>query len=423
MFFAKASVILSVLPFLFLLTQINSLETLSLVVASTTGLVGSVFILWQFLLGIRFVSRVFTKDYISLMNLHKFLGTYGLIFIFFHPIIETITYAEGVFFIFLPDFSTELGAAISFGRIAFFLLILTWITSVLLRKRWISYRVWHNLHYINYFLIPLIFIHANNIGSFLNTSPPLKLYWYILMSLFVLILIVRLSKLFNIGVAKYRLTAKKVEPSGITIYTFTPVNTKMIPVPGQFAYIKPTFFGESHPFSVMKFDDLSGKLQFGIKTVGKFTRQLEDIKEDQIVYVDGPYGVFTTEGHNTEVKVVFAGGIGITPFVELTHRFGNKNTYMFYSNKVLESAVNRSQFIKELGKNYKDVITGEEISNVPVISGRIDEDIIKKNLKPEILKKAIFFICGSPQFMRTVVDSLKKLGMPDSKIYTEDFSL
>lgn len=422
MLFVKILVTLSVLPFLFLLTQINSFSDVSFTSANTAGLIGSVFILWQFVLGVRNVSGYFTKDYIALMNLHKFLGTYGLFFIFFHPLLETVAYTENLLFVFVPDFSTETAIYLSLGRVAFLLLLLAWFTSVFLRKNWISYRVWHNLHYLNYLLVPLIFLHAGKTGTFLSLWAPLKIYWLILMSSFIFVLIFRISRFLNIGSVRYRLKDKQTKASGITTYTLIPISRKITPSPGQFVYIRPGFFSESHPFSAMSYNAKSGELEFGIKTVGYFTKQLEVIKKGQTVYLDGPYGVFTSHGYNLDPKVIFAGGIGVTPFVELIRRFSNKDTYMFYSNRELSNALNRNEFIKELGANYKDVVSDQKIVNPPVISGRINEDIIRKNIRPDILKKAIFFVCGSPAFMTGVIASLKGLGIPNGKIHTEEFS-
>src|SRR5690606_23602977 len=116
--------------------------------------------------------------------------------------------------------------------------------------------------------------------------------------------------------------------------------------------------------------------------VGKFTNHLESIKVGDTIYVDGPYGVFTREAQNDQPKVIIAGGIGVTPFVELVDRFGNEKTYMFYANKMLEDAVNRDMFKEELGENYKDVVSREKVKNEPVIEGRLSVEAFKDNIPP-----------------------------------------
>jgi len=180
---------------------------------------------------------------------------------------------------------------------------------------------------------------------------------------------------------------------------------------------------ESHPFTVLNFDEKNGELTFGVKIVGKFTKQLEEVAAGQTVFLDGPYGVFTREGQNSQPKVIIAAGIGITPFVELINRFANQNTKLFYANRHLADALNRKQFKKQLGSNYIDVISGENPSEQQVEIGRIDEHILAKYLKPEFIKKARFFLCGSQSFMSDISSHLEKLGVKKTQIFIEKFSL
>jgi predicted ferric reductase len=356
-----------------------------------------------------------------LIKIHIFLGVYGLFFVFTHPFLEMISYGKNLAFIFIPNLSSELNEHVTLGIIAIYLYLFLWLSSVLTRNK-ISYRLWRYLHYLSYPILFFALIHAVSIGTFLSTFILLKTYFLILMATFAVMVLYRLSQFLDVGKFPYVLFDKRTNQAGVTVYTFRPMAIHLIPKVGQFFFIKPSIFAESHPFTVMKFSEDTGELAFGIKAVGNFTNQLEAIAVGQTVFLDGPYGVFTSEGQNHEPKVIIAGGIGITPFVELISRFGDKNTKLFYANRYLKDAVLREEFKAQLGVNYVDVISSEEINDKLVVQGKLDEEVLTKYLSPEFIGQAKFFVCGSPSFMGGVFIALKKLGVKKEKIFTEEFS-
>lgn len=416
------AIFLSTLPFLFLFTQIKIMGDFTSTFANIAGLLGTVLMIWQLVLGNRFIARNLSKDYIALLKLHVAFGIYGFFFVMAHPVLEMIAYGQQLTFLFLPDFSTSLGKHIAFGRMAFYLYLLLWITSALIRNK-ISRRTWRFIHYLSYPILFLVFIHAPEIGTFLNTFILLKIYFFALMAIFGVLVLYRLSQLLDVGKFPYVLFEKKTSNANVTLYSFRPLATALKTKIGQFFFIKPSIFSTSHPFTVMHFDEANGELTFGIKAVGNFTNKLEAIAVGQTVFLDGPYGVFTREAQNHEPKVILAGGIGITPFVELINRFGDANTKLFYANRKLQDAILREQFKAQLGANYIDVISDEKVVNEPVVEGKINEQILTENLSEDFLKTAKFFVCGSPSFMGGMLIALKKLGVNKKRIFTEEFSL
>lgn len=415
------AIFISTLPFLWLFTQIELIGGFTAAFANISGLVGVVLMMWQLILGNRFIIRNLNRDYVSMIKIHIFLGIYGLFLVLAHPFLEMISYGKNFTFLLIPDLSYELGRHVTLGIVAFYLYLFVWLSSALTRDK-ISYRIWRYLHYLAYPMLFFAFIHAVEIGTFLSTFILLKAYFVILMIGFAASVLYRLSQFLDVGKFPYVLSSKKQSSAGITAYTFRPLAVSLTPRIGQFFFIKPSVFAESHPFTVMTFVEKSGELTFGIKTVGKFTNQLEGISVGQTVFLDGPYGVFTNQAQDDKPKVIIAGGIGITPFVELVSRFGDQNTKLFYANKYLKEAVLREQFKTQLGANYFDVVSREEIKTEPVIQGRLNEQVFTENLSADFIKKANFFICGSPSFMGGVLMTLKKLGIDKKRIFTEEFS-
>lgn len=421
------AIFFSNLPFLWLFTQTSIMGDSTSAFANIAGLLGVVLMLWQVVLGNRFIARHVSQDYVKLVKLHIFLGIYGFFLMMTHPFLEMIVYTQDFAWLFLPDLGSELGRHVALGQVAIYLYLVLWISSALTRGR-ISYRFWKYLHYLSYPVLLFAFVHAVEIGTFLNNFLLLKIYFLALLAVFVTFIFYRLSQLLDVGKFPYVLLGKKTSSTGISTYSFRPLVVKLIPEVGQFFFIKPNLFAESHPFTVMNFDEKTGKLVFGIKVTGKFTNQLELVSVGQTVFLDGPYGVFTREAQNDQLKVIIAGGIGITPFVELIARFGIQNTKLFYANQYLRDAVMREQLKTQLGDNYLDVVSREKVSvsskvlDKSVIEGRIDVETLRQHLSPEFLDKANFFICGSSNFMGGILTILKQLEINKKRIFVEEFS-
>ena len=240
---------------------------------------------------------------------------------------------------------------------------------------------------------------------------------------YLLNLIHRLAVYFNFLKAKY--TVKEVKQYGRDIYAITliPESKKLKYTAGQYYYLKiDKYIGEEHPFSLLEYKE-NGDIVFGIKNIGLFSQRLSNLKINQTVYVEGPYGVFTKEGQNKEPKIILAGGIGFTPFYELIKGYNNDKTYLFYCNKKIDEAVNIIENKQFLGDRYFNVLDEDNTSGDTIINKRIDIEVIKKNIPDKVYKKANFFICGSPNYISAMQKILCENGIDKNRVFCEEFSL
>jgi len=185
-------IVVSVLPFLYLLSQIQIVGNFTYACANIAGYIGAVLLLWEFVLGIKEIARRITPNPGACIKLHIFLGVWGMFFVLIHPILEMFSYAEKIAFLFFPDISSITSIHITFGRIAILLVILVWLTSTLLRGH-VSYKKWINIHYLSYPMMFFVFIHALNIGSFLRAFIFIKVYWFTLMIFYLFITLWRVG--------------------------------------------------------------------------------------------------------------------------------------------------------------------------------------------------------------------------------------
>ncbi|MDQ2667364.1 MAG: ferric reductase-like transmembrane domain-containing protein [Gemmatimonadota bacterium] len=84
---------------------------------------------------------------------------------------------------------------------------------------------------------------------------------------------------------------------------------------GQFAFVNFDDGEGTHPFTISSTWKDDGLLQFLIKELGDYTRDLSaTLKVGDLVTLEGPYGRFTFDGRKSR-QIWISAGIGITPFI------------------------------------------------------------------------------------------------------------
>lgn len=413
---------ISVAPFVWLYTNATVMANDYLyATANITGLVGTTLMLWQFILGIRFIAKKISPDYLSLIKLHTKLGIWGGLLVFAHPLLEMNIYGKSLNFLYTFNLSNEFEEHVTFGRIALILFLFIWISSALLRNK-IKRRPWLYIHYLTYPMLFLAFIHAVEIGSFLLEFPVVRLYWFFLGFVFAVACLYRGLHTLTIFQKPYVLLSKESKKGEIFTFQLKPLTQKSLhPKIGQFIYVRAGLISEAHPFTVMKFDEKTSIIELGIKSVGNYTQFLSFLDHKAKIYLDGPYGVFTQNISDNLPIIIFAGGIGITPFVDLVTKKASKNMYLFYANKTLNEALFRDVFVEKLGHNYIDVISREITKLDRVIHGRLTSNAIKNVIPEDIVQRAQIFVCGSKSFMDGVETYLSELGVPKKQVFKEEF--
>lgn len=427
------AIILTILPFFLLLTTIDHtlintdlevyLLQLSGVLGNIFGFIGLVLLFWQFILGVRFISRFFTPDLVSMTKVHTFIGKYGLLLVLLHPVLVMYSYLEDILWIFLPNLSSSTGIFIGLGRIALILLFVIYVTSALLRSK-MKYRPWLYLHYLAYPIILFVFIHSLQVGTFLEEIIPLRVLWVALFATFIILTIYRIIRAAGFLGNWYKIS--EIKELGNDLYEIAlTLAGESIPqiAPGQFFYIQMRRFGESHPFSLMSFDNGEKELRFAFNVVGRFTKGLSMKKVGESLNLDGPYGVFTKEAQNNQPKVILAGGIGITPFIQLLKEHSNEDTFLFYSVSKMEDIIEEDLLRKFLGTRFFICNSKDKSDKINATNCRIDANVLNESLPEGEIQKYNYFICGSKEYVVGMKKLLSELQIPKEQIFYEEFEL
>lgn len=178
------AICISVLPFLWLFSQIHVVGNFSYAFGNIAGYIGAVFLFWECILGNKELQKKWNLQKGELIKTHIVLGVWGMFFVLIHPILELMVYAEHVSFLFFPNISTTFDLHITAGRIAFLLTLMIWLTSSLMRSR-VSHRIWFIIHLFSYPMMIFVFFHAFEVGTYLNAFFIIKLYWIALLLLYL----------------------------------------------------------------------------------------------------------------------------------------------------------------------------------------------------------------------------------------------
>ncbi len=415
-------ILVSLVPVV-LLINIPSTFELSVVamwLSAIFGYWGLVLLLWMYILGAKSVLSITFKDLAPVLSIHKWLGKYGSAAILLHPILVVLGYGESLLYIVLPELGMEFGRHVTLGRLAFLLVLMTWVLSYFFRRK-LGFRPWKYLHYLAYICVPFVLLHVPDIGSNIISSSSVKAYFGSLVIVFILFSWLRLRGFLNLDKHRYDI---------VGVDQLTPIDYKLTikptsraikpPKPGQYIYLRLGLVSEEHPFSVAFYNEKTREICIAYRLLGSFTKELSKLTIGQGIWVSGPYGSFMSDLslNDNQPSVYISGGIGIVPFVERMARENEaREQWLFACNRTHEVAV-FVDWLKEIASSRV----------VPILSDEPKSSAEQGNFSAEILQKYLtnpqkyrYYFCGPPAMKKLVYSELAKLGIPNSQIESEKF--
>ena len=117
----------------------------------------------------------------KLMGMHRFAGLFGFSFMAAHPVFDFTSDLIHVGHVLLKW-------QMIFGLIALILAVLTVGSAILFHRLRLKYGKWKDLHWVNYIILPVVFIHSMLLGSDIAAQPALRYYWLFLWGVFTLLI-------------------------------------------------------------------------------------------------------------------------------------------------------------------------------------------------------------------------------------------
>ncbi|MCA9324509.1 hypothetical protein KDA23_00350 [Candidatus Saccharibacteria bacterium] len=222
-------------------------------------------------------------------------------------------------------------------------------------------------------------------------------------------------------------TIKNVSPSTVLLTLRSADDKTFVFQPGQYAAIQFTNGGRpsaARCFSIVSSPNDRNKLQFAFKVTGNYSYRLSQLRTDDTVYVQGPFGEFVIDPQHDRELVFLAAGIGVTPFVSMVRALSTQTnmprTTLLYANRSAAD-IPFGHELTDLSAqlpNFRMLLLAEgDSSDLATQPGRINEQLLSKINSVD----ATYFVCGPPKFMDTMEHMLLDMGISPDRIVLEAF--
>ncbi len=374
-----------------------------------------------------FLANVFPLD--TLYSFHHRVSITSMLLILAHPLILFIYNPFTLRLLNLLDapLRARAGTLALLGLIA---LVGTSVWRLRLRLSYESWRVAHNALAIG--IAALAMYHILNVDW--HTSVPRQrifwIAWAIIwggMALFIRVIkpwmmLQRPWRVREVRPERGESWTVALEPDGHQGFRF---------LPGQVAWLtirRSPFSIREHPFSLASSAMASDHIAFTIRELGDFTSTVGDIKPGERAYVDGPYGTFDLDQHTGPGYVFIAGGIGSAPIMSMLRTMADRGddhaVIFFYGNRTWDSIIFREELDELQGRlNLKMVhVLEDPPEGWEGETGFVTRDMLDRHL-PADRSERVYFICGPIPMIVSVERSLRALGVPLSRIFSEQYEM
>ncbi|HQB60984.1 MAG TPA: FAD-binding oxidoreductase, partial [Spirochaetota bacterium] len=364
-----------------------------------SGILGFLFIGLSIFIGTssRFLDKYFGLE--KILRFHRIFMFVSVAILFLHPFLLSVSNVlEGDYFAF-AEYLWEY--QFTFGVLAFIFFVFVVVSSYYFFKK-INFTIWIIFHRLTIVFYFLSFIHITYFAVLTSSYLYAKIIIYFGVCIFLLGVIIRIF-LFFIKRKIKSVVVENIKETGDTYSLKVKKPENFSFNAGQFCFISFNVKGmrKPHPFTISS-SPQDEFLQFTIKSLGKFTSRIKDIKIGETIIIDGPYGVFTYKRKNS---VFIAGGVGITPFKSFISSFKEKeaNFTLLFGNKTKDDILFKKELDSARGGKVIHVLSSEKIDGYE--SGFISKDIILKycDLSED------FYLCGPPILVKNTTAILTEL--------------
>ena len=209
---------------------------------------------------------------------------------------------------------------------------------------------------------------------------------------------------------------------------------KMQFFPGQ--YIALGFEKSGRPSPVRCFSIASSpnnsEITIGMRVAGSFTKTISKLNSGDNIFVYGPFGNFVIDEEVDNNIIMFAGGIGITPYISMlnylaeeglkapvTLVYGVRSTDNIPFYKELSELESSNKFLKifyVVAENIAPNLNPNKFIK-GFVSGQMVDNLTAKQYNP-----FTYFICGPKGFKDNLLNILSERNVPDGNIITEEFT-
>ncbi len=396
-----------------------------LTVAKFVGLHAALVMIFQLLLVARlpWLDRRIGMD--RLTSWHRWVGFTLLWTILAHATLVVLGYATldnasmGKTFLALAGVPASL-----LGMLAAAVVVVIGVVSTRGVRRRLRYETWHGLHLLLYVALGLAFAHQLiETTTFASSVFAMAFWWALWLFAFGSLLVGRIVvPLVRNSRHQFRVAAVVPEsPTVVSVY-ITGRDLERLPAQaGQFGVWR--FPGHHHwwlanPFSLSAAPN-GRSLRLTAKAVGATSAGLRNLRVGSRVFLEGPYGAFTSLHRSRPGVVLIAGGVGITPVRSLLEEHTPGDFVVLYRVRDESDAVLLTELrnLVAARRGRLHLLTGSTGSGA-----RPFEPAALHHLVPDIATRDVY-VCGPPAMTSAVLAGLRGLNVPNRQVHAEKFSL
>ncbi|KAB1139435.1 oxidoreductase [Streptomyces luteolifulvus] len=397
----------------------------TLTVAKFFGLHAALLMLFQLLLVARlpWLDRRIGMDRLTVW--HRWVGFTLLWTLLTHFALVVLGYARLDGAPILKTFLALSGVPASLlGMLAAVIVVSIGVVSARKLRRRLRYETWHGLHLLLYMATGLSFVHQLLETTTFKASAFAGVYWWSLwLFTFGALVVGRLVvPVWRNAYHRFQVAAVVPESDSVVSVYVTGRHLDRLPArAGQFSIWR--FPGHNHwwlanPFSLSAAPN-GQSLRLTARAVGKTSAGLRHLPVGTRVFMEGPYGAFTSLHRTRPGALLIAGGVGITPVRALLEEDTTGDVVVLYRVRHANDAVLIDE-VRELvaargGRLH--LLTGQ--------TGAETQPFEPDNLHalaPDITERDVY-VCGPPAMTSAVLDGLRKLKVPNRQVHAEKFSL
>jgi predicted ferric reductase len=400
-----------------------------------TGLVSADLLLLQVLLMARipWVERSYGQD--ELARRHRLVGFSSITLMLAHVVLISLGYMLADRSRLVPEVwdlvTTYPGMLIATAGTA--ALVMVAATSMKAARRRLRYESWHLLHLYAYLGVGLALPHQLWTGADFTASTAATVFWwgaYIAAAGAMLVCRVGMPLWRN---GYHRLVVDRVVPEGhgvVSVYLRGHHLDQLPVVAGQFflwRFRDGPGWTRGNPYSLSAAPD-GRLLRITVKDLGAGSRRLASLQVGTRVFFEGPYGRLADSVRSGRKVAMFASGIGITPLRalldEMSYRPGeailvyraSSQTHLLFRRELDVLAAQRGVRIIYLPGGR----TQDRSSWLPRNYTTAPDETVLRHLIPDIAEHDVV-VCGPDDWMRAVITSARRAGVPAAQIHFERF--
>jgi predicted ferric reductase len=322
------------------------------------------------------------------------------------------------------------------GAVALWALVFLVVTTVARRRLRLAYEAWQGLHLGLAILAAVAtLVHVLAVNGYARAAPLRYTLVAYALAFGALTLNYRVLRPLRLRARPWTVVANleaggstrtlRVRPERHAGFAFDP---------GQFAWLitgGTPLWSQQHPLSISSSAELGDDraIEFSVKALGDWSGEVVPaLAAGARVWVDGPFGAFTTERKAGQGFVMIAGGIGIAPMrsmlLSMRDRGDRRHVVLLYAAHDESRIIFREEIERLRAGLALDLVY---VLEVPAEGWRGERGL----LGPEMLARHLpaqarryhYFVCGPPAMMDAVEGLLSAAGIPAGSIDSERFNV